>query len=364
VKGSIVHVMGWPSQQHGSFERFLERLAARCEAEGYETHLVFPARPVSDAFVRGAHATFHEVALARHPFDLRAWRGLYSVLKRVHATHVHAHFGLDAIITMAIARLARVPRRFLSKHIVPGTGRVSSLRHRWLAAQAEAFFAVSDLVARSLLALHVPREKVVRVYLGVDTAAYEATAGRRAAARAMLGVADARIVLCTSHLRDGKGVELLPALAAALAENPGNVRVLHAGDGPLRDSLERAAADIPGHPLQLLGLRQDIPELLAAADLFVFPTTGDEGLGLGVVEAMAAGLPIVATRVSDLPAIAGDALCLVAPGNAEELIAACRGLLADAEAAAELGGRAREAAATRFSVDAAVEAYLARYLEE
>jgi glycosyltransferase involved in cell wall biosynthesis len=363
MKGSIVHVMGWPSQQHGSFERFLERLAVRCEAEGYETHLVFPARPVSDAFVRGAHATFHEVPLARHPLDLRAWRGLRAVLKSVRATHVHAHFGLDAIITMAVARLLRVPRRFLSKHIVPGTGRVSSLRHRWLAAQAEVFFAVSDLVARSLLALRVPPGKVERVYLGVDTTAYQTTPERRAAARALLGVGDdERIVLCASHLREGKGVELLPALAAALAQNPGNVRVLHAGDGPLRESLERAATEIPGRPLQLLGLRQDIPELLAAADLFVFPTTGDEGLGLGVIEAMAAGLPIVATRVSDLPAIAGDALCLVAPGNAEELIAACRKLLADSDAAAELRVRARDAATTRFSVDAAVEAYLARYL--
>ncbi len=362
MKGTIVHVMGWPSQQHGSFERFLERLAARCEAEGFETHLVFPARPVSDAFVAGARATFHQVPLARHPLDLRAWSGLRAVLKRVAATHVHAHFGLDAIMTMAVARLLGVPRRFLTKHIVPGKGKFSSVRHRWLAAQSEVFYAVSDLVAKSLLALGVPEDKVVRVYLGVDPNAYRPTAARRAAARAMLGVGDARVVLCTSHLREGKGVELLPPLAAALAQNPGNVRVFHAGDGPLRQSLEDAAASIPGRPLQLLGLRQDIPELLAAADLFVFPTTGDEGLGLGVVEAMAASLPIVATRVSDLPAIAGDALQLVPPGDVDALVAACRDLLADRDAAAALGNRASEAATARFSVDAAVEAYLARYL--
>jgi glycosyltransferase involved in cell wall biosynthesis len=153
--------------------------------------------------------------------------------------------------------------------------------------------------------------------------------------------------------------QLPSPIAAALAQNPGNVRVLCAGDGPLRASLESAAANVP---LQLLGLRQDIPELLAAADVFVFPTTGTEGLCLGPLEAMAAGLPIVATAVSDLPNIVGDAMQLVPPGDVDALIAACRGLLLHADAARALGSRAREAAETRFSDDAAVEAHMARYL--
>jgi len=247
---------------------------------------------------------------------------------------------------------------------VPGTSKLTLAgpRHRWLAAQADVFFAVSDRVAAALLALGVPPEKVVRVYLGVDIDAYRPTPERRAAARTMLGLADERVVLCTSHLREGKGVELLPPLAAGLAEDPGNVKVIHAGGGVLRESIERAAAALPNHPLQLLGVRQDIPDLLASADLFVFPTTGNEGLPLGPVEAMAAGLPIVASAVSDLPAIAGDALHLVPPGDAAALLDACRMLLADRNRAAALGQRAQDAARARFSVEAAVDAHMARYL--
>jgi glycosyltransferase involved in cell wall biosynthesis len=362
-QATIVHVMGWVSQQRGSFERFLERLAARCEQEGARTHLVFPARPASDEFVQNVRADIHIVPLARHPFDRTAIHGLRDVLARTGATHVHAHFGLDAIIAMQVAKRAGVARRFLTKHILPGNSRLTlaGLRHRWLARNAEVFFAVSDRVADALLAHGIPREKVVRVYLGVDTEAYRPDPARRAAARAMLGIGGERVVLCTSHLREGKGVELLPGLAAGLAQNPGDVAVLHAGGGPLRDSIEVAAAAIPSRPLRLLGVRQDIPELLAAADLFVFPTTGNEGLPLGPIEAMAAGLPIVATTVSDLPRVAGDAMHLVPPSDAEALLKACRLLLANDADARALGNRARKAAEERFSVDAAVEAHVARY---
>jgi len=77
---------------------------------------------------------------------------------------------------------------------------------------------------------------------------------------------------------------------------------------------------------------------------------------------MAAGLPIVASAVSDLPAIAGDALHLVPPGDAAALLDACRMLLADRNRAAALGQRAQDAARARFSVEAAVDAHMARYL--
>lgn len=363
MQPSIVHVMGWVSQQRGSFERFLERLAARCESEGARTHLVFPSRPASDAFVENVRADIHIVPLARHPFDRRAIGGLRDVMRSTSATHVHAHFGLDAMLAMLVAKRAGVQRRFLTKHILPGDSKLTLAgpRHRWLARQAEVFFAVSDRVADALLAHGIPREKVVRVYLGVDTDAYRPDPARRAAARAMLGLRDERVVLCTSHLREGKGVEFLPGLAAGLADDPGNVVVLHAGGGVLREQVESAAAAIPGHPLRLLGVRQDIPELLSAADVFVFPTTGNEGLPLGPVEAMAAGLPIVATTVSDLPHIVGDAMHLIPPGDAEALLLACRTLLADRAAATALATRARDAARDRFSVEAAVEAHVSRY---
>jgi glycosyltransferase involved in cell wall biosynthesis len=348
-----VHVVGWGSRQHGSFERFLERLAARCGAEGLRTHFVFPEPPAS------LDENVHVVPFARSLLDYRAWSNLRNVLRKTRATHVHAHFGRDAMLAMQLAK-SRKLRPFLSQHVMPSR----QWSQRWLTQQAETIFAGSERIATALLALGVPRHKVVRVTLGVDVMAYRPDSHARAATREALGIGDdEKVVLCASPLREGKGIELLPPLAAALAQSPGNVRVLCAGEGPLRTMLEAQSVNIP---LQFLGLRQDLPELLAAADLFVVPASGNESLGvldtLGTIEALSAGLPIVASAVPDRPPIAGDAVQWVTPGDLNALTSACRALLRDPETAHALGSRARAAAVTGFSVDAAVEAYVARYV--
>jgi glycosyltransferase involved in cell wall biosynthesis len=171
-----------------------------------------------------------------------------------------------------------------------------------------------------------------------------------------------RLVLCTSHLRAEKGVERLPELAAQLGRDPGRVVLAVAGDGPLRERLAEAAAALGPASMRLLGVREDVPRLLAAADVFVFPTTGSEGLGLGVLEAAAAAAPVVATAVSDLPAILGDAAVLVAPSDDAALLAACRALLADPISAGERARRARERVVQRAGVDLAAERHVAAYL--
>lgn len=360
---SIVHVMGWRSQQYGSFERFLVAVARECAAAGARTHLVFPEPPAAEAFVRDAGAPVHLVPLARHPADPRALRGLASVLRRTGATHLHAHFGLDAYLALAVARALGVERRFTTKHTTPGTSRMTmaGARHRWLARQVEVFFAVSDRARRDLVAHGVPPEKVVVSYLGVDVDAYRPDPARRAAARAGLGIADhERVVLSTSHLRPGKGTELLPALADELARDPGGTVVVAAGDGPLRGELEGSAAARDGR-LRLVGVREDVPDLLAAADAFVFPTTGAEGLPLGPMEALASATPVVATSVSDLATLAADAALVVPPGDAAALVAACRRVLADPALAARLGESGRALVAEQLDVRAAAEQHVQRY---
>ena len=354
-RASIVHVMGWRSQQYGSFERFLVALCARCAAEGLESHLVFHEPPASEAFARDCPAGLHVLGPPSGPGFVR---GLRRILAEAGATHVHAHFGADAYVALAVARGSR---RFTTKHIVPGTSwrSLSPLRHRWLAAQVEAFFAVSDEVGRGLRAVGVPERKIVVCHLGVDGERYRPDPARRAAARAALGIAvEERLVLSTSHLRPGKGVELLPALARELAADPGSVRLMAAGDGPLRD---RLAGD---EAITLLGVREDVPDLLDAADVVVFPTTGNEGLGLGPLEALASETPLVASAVSDLPSLLGGVAGFVPPGDVSALAAACRAVLADPAAARDQAERGRRLVLQRLGVERAVEQHVSRYLSD
>lgn len=372
---SVVQVMGWRSRQYGSFERFLVALSRSAAARGVRSHFVFPAPPASARFLADAVADVHVLPPARGPVDPAAAARLAALLRRVGATGLHAHFGVDAYLALGVAAALRVDRRVTTKHITPSGSRASRLRHRWLAARVDTVFAVSQAVADRLAALGVPGSKISVAYLGVDPRTYRPDPATRAAVRGELGLPPERpLVLCTSHLRPGKGVELLPRLAADLADlanadGPGcpadrcfPAVVAVAGDGPLRSRLEEEARRLGlADRLRLLGVREDVPRLLAAADLYVFPTSGSEGMPLAPLEAMAAGVPVVATAVSDLPRLFPTA-ALVPPGDPAAFADACRRALTDPAGSRRSAERARRIVLERLTVDAAVQAHLGCYL--
>lgn len=366
---AVVHVMGWRSQQYGSFERFLVSLAAQCEQEGIASHFVFHSEPASGRFVSDARADFHQLPPSRFPGDPVFALRLRAILEKVRATHLHVHFGLDSYNALAVGRLSGVENRFATKHHTPGTSplTLSGARHRALASQVRSYFAVSDWVARRLIDLGVPEAKVRTCYLGVDPSAYRPDGAARKRLRRQLIIEEGdSLLLSTSHLRPGKGVELLPGLLKALLADPGNVTLIVAGDGPMRTQLEQTARQLalPPGRFRLLGVREDVPELLAAADVFVFPTSASEGLGLGPLEALSAGVPTVCSAVGDLSLLLRDAAALVPPGDLVSLVRACRDLLADREKAARLADSGRELVRARLNVSSAARFYLEHYLAD
>jgi glycosyltransferase involved in cell wall biosynthesis len=146
-----------------------------------------------------------------------------------------------------------------------------------------------------------------------------------------------------------KGVDVfLQAAALVLAVVP-QARFLVVGDGPVRADLERQAAGLGiADRVTFTGFRADAPQVIAGLDLLAVPSRSD-GSPLVVCEAMAAGVPVVASRVGGLPDLVADGRTglLVGPGRSEELARALVSLLLDPTAADELGTRSREVAATR-----------------
>jgi glycosyltransferase involved in cell wall biosynthesis len=133
-----------------------------------------------------------------------------------------------------------------------------------------------------------------------------------------------------------------------------------AGEGPLRADLERQAEAL-GPAVRFLGNRNDVPALLAIADVFVMPSLW-EGQPLILQEALRAGRPIVATRVGGVPDLTGgEAALLVPPGNAGQLADAIRSLLGDPALAARLRKAAAERARSLPSEEDAVAAVLDEY---
>ena len=144
------------------------------------------------------------------------------------------------------------------------------------------------------------------------------------------------LVLAVGRLQAQKGYDTLVAALPLL----GDAVVAVAGDGPLRASLEAAAPEI-----RWLGRRDDIADLLAAADVVVLPSVW-EARSLTAQEALRAGRPLVATAVGGLPALLGDGAVLVPPGDAVALGLAVRRLLDDPAAAAAVAARGRAVAAS------------------
>lgn len=262
--------------------------------------------------------------------DLAVAHGLRS-LARDHDV-VHAH-GLRAG--------ALVPRgAVVTWHNAQLTGsRLGSLLERWVARRAAVTLAASaDLADRA-------RQLGAR-----DVRVAPVSAPDRVATGRDPGLGHP-LVLAVGRLHPQKGYDVLLRALPLL----GDAVVAVAGDGPLRASLEAQAPQV-----RWLGHRDDVADLLAAADLVVLPSVW-EARSLTAQEAMRAGRPLVATAVGGIPDLVGDGAVLVPAGDAEALGTAVRGLLDDPAAAAALGERARAVAATWPGTDDAVDLVVAAY---
>lgn len=187
----------------------------------------------------------------------------------------------------------------------------------------------------------VAADKIVHIPNGVPIAALEdeaATAGRSA-----LGLPEGvPLVLQIGVFRAEKNqIGALEAFPAVREKVP-DAHLVFAGDGPLRESVEKRAAEYGATDwVHFLGNREDIGALLAVSDLMILPSTAD-AMPMTVIEAMALGAPIVASEVGDIPAMLdGAAGVLVPPGDLQALAAQIAGLLADDARRKELGAAGR-----------------------
>jgi len=234
--------------------------------------------------------------------------------------------------------------------------------HRWLyrlgARIVDGVIAVSDATARSFRET-VGRvdDKVTVVCNAVDLDRYPAPIDR-AKVRAELGFGpSAHLMTMVGTFKRQKGHRYLVAAAAALAPRFPTLHILLVGDGGLADRVREQvrAAHVSDH-VHFLGTRRDVPELLSASDSFVLPSLW-EGLPVALTEAMASGLPVIATDVSGTSQIVtdGESGLLVPPGDEEALAEAIDRLLSDPALASEMAASGRERIAASYGARAQAE---------
>lgn len=225
---------------------------------------------------------------------------------------------------------------------------------RRVVRSAEAVVVVSDVLRAELLAAGTPPDRVHEIPNGVnaDRIADGARAGRQAV-RAELGLDDdVPLILSLGRLSPEKGQDT--ALDAFAALDRPDARLLLVGDGASREALEaRCARRDLGGRVVFAGWRDDPWACLGAADVFLLPSRS-EGLPLALLEAMAAGIPAVATRVGAVGEVLEDGACglVIDPDDPASLATALREVLSDPDAAKARADRAARRVRDTYSVAA------------
>jgi glycosyltransferase involved in cell wall biosynthesis len=233
-------------------------------------------------------------------------------------------------------------------------------------ARAARVTACSDDLRRRAVALGAPEARTLTVPYGVDADAFGASPPP--GTRARLGAAaDTTLVLALGRLVEKKGLGPLVEAAAGLQ----GVHLAIGGAGDLRDTLDRRIAEL-GAPARLVGTldRREVAAALAAADVVAVPSVVDragnvDGLPNTLLEAMAAGRAVVASRVAGIPDVIADGVngLLVPPGDVPALRAALARLVADERLRARLGAAARETVVRSHGWDTAARRFEECYAE-
>jgi glycosyltransferase involved in cell wall biosynthesis len=354
----VLHVEGGRRLYGGAQQvlYLLQGLAAR----GHNNLLACPAG-CDLARAAGPFAGVHGLPMHGDADMAMIWR----LVRLIRATrpdlvHLHSRIGADLWGGVA-ARIAGDP--------VVHTRRVDNPEPRWLVALKyrlhDRVIAISGGIGQVLLGEGLPAERLRVVRSAVDWQRYQGPCDRGTVA-ARLGVpADALLVGVVAQLIPRKGHRyLLEALPPLVAAHP-RLQVLFFGQGPLEAVLRRqiAALGLDGR-VRLAGFRDDLDAILPCLDLLVHPATL-EGLGVSLLQAASAGVPILASRTGGIPEAVRDGVngLLVPPGDVGALGEALGRLLGDAALRHRLGEGGRALMRSEFSIDVMVEGNLAVYRE-
>lgn len=292
---------------------------------------------------------FRRPATARQLFAFSRWCR-ENAIAVLHTCELYSN-----IFALTGGALAAVPVRIGSRRGFvepPGLQRLQRAAY----SAAHRIVANSRAAADRLRVEGVPPRKIMIIPNGVDHRAYRV---RQHSMRP-------RRIALVACLREEKRIDLLIAAAPRVLARYPDAEFVVAGDGPCRSELvSLARATGIADRFSFLGHRDDIPEVLAEADIFVLPSRS-EALPNSVLEAMAAGLPVVATAVGGIPELVEDGRNgrLVPSGNADALAAALLELLDRPERAAELGSAGRRIIERTYSFDRMVEQFETLYVTE
>lgn len=361
----ILHVI--PDMTLGGAQQVVVDLALGCDPAKFRVGVVslFPSaeRPLENDLVRAGISIFY--LGKRVGLDPRMLFRIHAVIReyRPHVVHTHC-YALFYLVPLMLAR--HTPTIIHTAHAVAERDAYGApWLVRWALRRGVVPVAVSDGVARDFQQTYGLSE-VRRIPNGIQVRRYRPQPGVRERARRELGIDHGQVAFFSAGRlsREKNHALLLESFARVAARVPG-LRLMIAGSGVMEPDLRRMASRLGvGPSVSFLGERSDVPELLAASDVFVLSSTR-EGNPLSLLEAMAAGKAAVCTAVVGVKEFVEDGVTgrLVPPADAVALAGAMEDLARDPAGRQTLGKQAAAEAERRFDVAAMVRSYEELYVD-
>jgi glycosyltransferase involved in cell wall biosynthesis len=291
-------------------------------------------------------------------FDLGAVKGIYNLIKRdkIHILRTHQyHANLYGRLAGILAGVPVIIPSFHSRYESPQKPKLHRrLLNLLLSYFSDALVAVSSAVASDIA--HYDRiafHKIAVIYNGVILDKFNRNISRQEARKRFSLPSDMLIAGAVGRLKEEKGHRFL---IEAVAELDNKMGIAIAGDGPLYDELENLAARLKVNCFFLGMVPADhIPDFLHAVDVFCSPSLW-EGFGVTIIEAMAAGLPVIASDILSHKEVAGDAVMLVKTGEKDGIKEALHKMVDSPSLKNDLIKKAKERVKL-FSIDNTVRAY-------
>lgn len=285
---------------------------------------------------------------------------------------VHTHKYKDTILAAPAARWCGVPVVIRTVHGLSepfmGAQALRMNAYEWLERQVHARMVDTIIGVSKQIEGRARAGKqgshVTCIHNGIELEERTAADDCRAAKRRELGLTDDICAIgAVGRLTAVKGLETLLLAARQLLDENQKVCVVLIGDGPLRETLEARAVELGiRQNLALLGYREDTDELMQAVDIYALPSLS-EGIPMALLEAMAAGKPVAASRVGGIPEVVEDGVSglLVEPSNPAEWAMKCRQLIRNPHMAQKMGLAARTRVEQEFSAAKMAERVSALY---
>ena len=354
------------SLKYGGAETLLFELTSRLDAYGFHPTVFYcEPGPLVEDFVNQKIPVTHLPWLAR--VDPLLLVRMVKVIRKERPQIVHTHLFKSDFHGRFAARIAGVPVLVSTLHNCNAWAQnpLFGLTYGFTARFTDKIIAVADEVRDyAIRYLRIPPQKLLTISNAVSIERFEGKSREGLAVRKEFNISpDTPLLGIVGRLEPQKNHENFLRAAQRIHEYNQNVRFLIVGDGSLRDQLVALTKALGLQDAVIFcGLRKDIPAVMAALDVLVI-SSHYEGLPVALLEAMAAGRPIVSTAVNGVPSVVedGESGILVEPSNSNALADACLRLIDNPDLRRKMGQNGHERIQSRYSMTAMTEKTVALY---